>query len=288
MAGKIFRRITDFAVIALGSAIFAAAVGLILEPYGIVPGGVTGISMLISHIFPVLPISILILVINAPLLIVSFRMLGVRFLVYSGFGTAVSAVMIDVFPMILPTLETEPLLAGIYGGLLSGAGLGLVFIKGATTGGSDIVARLLKIPFPGMNIGRLIMIFDGCVVLMTGIVFGSINNMLYTVITLFISTQVIDGILYGLNVERLVFIISEHIPQIVDAISQKLGRGATLLHGEGTYTGKERKIILCAVKRQQIAALKNLIKDTDPNAFMIVTEANEVLGEGFGDYGRAL
>lgn len=281
---KILKKAFDLAIIAFGASVFAAAVALMLEPYGIVPGGVTGISMLINHLFPVLPISTLILAINVPLLIISWRMLGTRFLFYTGFGTVVSAVMIDVFPMLLPVLDTESFLAGVFGGLLAGLGMGLVFMKGATTGGSDIIARLLKFPFPGMNIGRLVLLFDGFVVLLTGIVYGSINNMLYTVITLYISSQAIDGIVYGLNVERLVFIISEDIPGIVEAISEKLRRGATLLHGEGSYTGNERKIILCAVKSQQIAALKNIVKEADPNAFMIVTEANEVLGEGFGDY----
>ena len=284
MKGGFVRKTLDLLVITVGSAIFAFSVSLLLEPYGIVPGGVTGISLLLNKLFPVLPIGVLVLVINIPLFIVSWRLLGHQFLFYTGYGTVVSAVLIDIFPIFIPAIDTEPLLAGVFGGLLTGVGLGFVFMKGATTGGSDIVARLLKFPFPSMNIGRLILIFDGCVAIMAGVVFGSLNNMLYAVITLYISSQAIDGILYGLNVERMAFIISENIPKIVESISQKLGRGATLLHGEGSYSGKDIKIILCAVKRQQIAALKSIIKEADPKAFMILTEANEVLGEGFGDY----
>ena len=286
MKNAIIKRSLDLFVISIGSAIFAFSVSLLLEPYGIVPGGVTGISLLINALFPVLPIGMLVLAINIPLFIVSWRLLGSQFLFYSAFGTLVSAVLIDVFPLFLPIIETEPFLAGVFGGLLTGVGLGIVFMKGATTGGGDIIARLLKFPFPSMNIGRLILVFDGCVAIMAGVVFGSVNNMLYAIITLYISSQAIDGILYGLNIERMAFIISEDIPKIVESISLRLGRGATLLHGEGSYTCKERKIILCAVKRQQIAALKSLIKEVDPNAFMIVTEANEVLGEGFGDYNK--
>ena len=285
---NIIKKILDLLVIAIGGAIFALSVALLLEPYGIVPGGVTGLSLLICELFPVLPLGMTMLAINIPLFLVSWRLLGHQFLIYSGFGTLVSALLIDLFANILPAIETEPLLAGVFGGLLMGVGLGIVFMRGATTGGGDIIARLLKYPFPSMNIGRLIFIFDGCVAVAAGFVFGSINNMLYAIITLYISSHAIDGILYGLNVERMAFIVSDNIPKIVQAISDKLGRGATLLHGEGSYSGKERKIILCAVKRQQIAALKNLIKEADPNAFLMLTEANEVLGEGFGDYGKSI
>ena len=288
MKKSIVKKILDLAVVAVGSAIFALAVALLLEPYGIVPGGVTGISLLLCEVFPVLPLGLTMIVINIPLFLVSWRLLGHQFLLYSGFGTLVSALLIDLFATMLPPVETEPLLAGVFGGLLMGVGLGLVFMKGATTGGGDIIARLLKFPFPSMNIGRLILAFDGCVAIAAGFVFASVNNMLYAIITLFIGSHAIDGILYGMNVERMAFIISENIPAIVQSISSKLDRGATLLHGEGSYTGKERKIILCAVKRQQIAALKNLVKEADPNAFLILTEANEVLGEGFGDYSRGI
>ena len=285
---KIIKKVLDLSIIALGSAIFALAVAVLLEPYGIVPGGITGVALLLNKLFPVLPIGITMLVLNVPLFAVSWRMLGHQFLLYSGFGTIVSGMLIDWFSHLLPAIETEPLLAGVFGGLMMGVGLGLVFMKGATTGGGDIIARLLKFPFPNVNIGRLILCFDGCVVIMAGFVFGSVNNMLYAIITLYISSTAIDALLYGLNVERMAFIISENIPEIIKSISERLFRGATLLHGEGSYTGKERKIILCAVKRQQIAALKRIVKETDPKAFMILVEANEVLGEGFGDYNRTI
>ena len=151
-----------------------------------------------------------------------------------------------------------------------------------------MIARLLKVPFPSMNIGKLMLMVDGLVVVAAGFVFGSVNNMLFAIIPIYIATVAVDGILYGMNIERMAFIVSDKIPELVEAISVRLKRGATLLHGEGTYSGEERKIILCAVKRQQIAALKNLVKEIDPKAFLILTEANEVLGEGFGDYENKL
>ena len=276
--------VIDLVVVALGGTIFALAVSLLLNPYGIVPGGVTGISILLCKLIPALPLGPTILVINIPLFILSWRLLGRKFLLYSAFGTLVVSLMIEVFTMLLPPVDTEPLLAGVFGGLLMGAGLGLVLMKGATTGGTDIITRLLKLVFPSIQLGRLILVVDGCVAVAAGVVFGSVNNTLFAVITLFISTRAIDGILYGMNVERLAFIVSDCIPEIVDSISEHLRRGATLLHGEGSYKGEERKVILCAIKRQQIAALKNLVKQTDPKAFLILTEANEVLGEGFSGY----
>ena len=288
MRKKIFKRITDFAVISMGSAIFALSVVLLLEPYNIVPGGITGVSLLIYEIFPILPVGVMMLILNAPLFAISWRILGHEFLLYSGLGTLISALLIDLFGYLLPPIEIEPLLAAIFGGVLMGIGIGLIFMKGATTGGSVMIARLLKIPFPSVNVGKLMLFVDGMVVIAAGFVFGSINNMLFAIITIYISSVAIDGLLYGLNVERMAFIISDNIPEMLDAIINRLKRGATILNGEGGYTGEDRKIILCAVKRQQIASLKNLVKEVDPKAFLILVEANEVLGEGFGDYENKL
>ena len=278
----------DLLVITLGAALFAFAVAFLLDPNGIVPGGVTGIAMLLCGLFPRLPLGVTILILNVPLFVLSWRGLGHRFLLLSGFGTLVSSVFIDVFGKTLPPVQTEPLLAGVFGGLLMGAGLGIVFTKGATTGGSDIAARLLKVPFPHMQLGRLILLIDGAVSVAAGVVFGSVNYTLYAVITLYVSSRAMDGILYGLNIERLAFIISGKTAEIAGAITERLGRGATLLHGEGAYTGERRNIILCAVRRQQIAQLKALVKEFDASAFMILTEAREVLGEGFMDYENGL
>lgn len=287
MKNKFLHTALDLAVIALGGALFALSVSLLLDPYGIVPGGVTGVAMLLCAFFPQLPLGVTVLVINIPLFLLSWRILGHKFLLYTAFGTLVSSLLIDLFAR-LPAIETDPLLAGVFGGLVAGAGLGLVFTRGATTGGSDIIARLLKIPLPHIQLGRLMLAFDGCVAIAAGLVFGSFNHMLYAVITLYICSRVMDGILYGMNVERMAFIISDQIPLIVTAISDRLGRGATLLHGEGAYSGEARKIILCAIKRQQIAQLKGIIKEADPKAFLILTEANEVLGEGFMDYDKQI
>lgn len=286
MESKRYTTLLDFALITLGSTVFAVAVVMFLNPYNIVPGGVTGVAMILCELIPVLPLGATILVINAPLFFLSWKLLGHKFLLYTAFGTVVSSVAIDLLTYIVPPVETEPLLAGVFGGVISGAGLGLVFIRGATTGGSDIIARLLKVPFPHVQIGRLMLVFDGCVVIASGMVFRSVNSMLYAAIALYISTKALDSILYGMNIERVAYIISDKYTEIVNEISESLERGATLLHGEGAFSGAPKRIVLCAIKRQQITQIKTIVKRIDPKAFMILTDAGEVLGEGFADYAK--
>jgi uncharacterized membrane-anchored protein YitT (DUF2179 family) len=286
MRKKILKRIIDFVVIALGGVVFALSVVLFLDPYNIVAGGITGVALLLFELFPMLPLGMMIIVLNIPIFAVSWRLLGNEFLIYSGFGILVASLLIDILGGIVPPVDTDPLLASLFGGLLMGLGIGIIFLKGATTGGTVMIARLLKIPFPSMNIGKLMMAIDGIIVIAAGVVFGSVNNMLFAIIAIYICSVAVDAILYGMNIERMALIISDKIPEIVKVISERLGRGATLLHGEGSDSGEERKIILCAVKRQQIAKLKTLIKEVDPKAFLILTEANEVLGEGFSDHDK--
>jgi uncharacterized membrane-anchored protein YitT (DUF2179 family) len=177
-------------------------------------------------------------------------------------------------------------MGAIFGGLLMGAGQGVVFSRGATTGGADVAARLLKMALPHLQMGQLIMGIDLVIILLSGFVYGSINNVLYAVISLYICTSVLDAVLYGPNVARVAYIVSDDAAEIARAIVNGLTRGATLLHGEGAFTGDPKKVILCAVKRQQIASLKATVSAIDPNAFIILGQANEVLGEGFLRYDK--
>lgn len=271
-------------MVTLGSVVFALSVSLFMDPYDIVPGGVTGIAMLLHTKLDVIPLGTMALLLNVPLLLLAWFFLGHRFLLYTIYGTVVSSVLIDLTARWLPPVQTETILAGVAGGVLMGIGLGLVFSRGATTGGSDIIARLLKLVFPHINIGRLMLAFDGLIVLASMAVFGNINVGLYSGIALFISSRGMDALLYGLNIERMAYVISDKCDEIVREIDAQLGRGATLLHAEGAYRRQSSHVILCAFKRQQIAQLKHLVKVIDPDAFLIVAEAHEVLGEGFKDY----
>lgn len=290
MKSKPLRVIFDLLIVTVGATIFAAAVSLVLEPFNLVPGGITGIAMLIYSKWQGLPLGTIALLMNVPLLILSFIFLGRKFLFYTAYGTIVSALMINVTsrfePWMSPETTDDVMLVAIAGGVLMGVGLGLVFMRGATTGGSDIVARLLKLIFPHVQIGKIMFAFDGCLVLTSMLVFGNVWVGLYATIGLFICAQVMDAILYGLATERVAYIISDQYEEIAKVIDKQLSRGCTFLHGEGSYSGASRKVILCAVKRQQISLLKSIVKDTDPNAFLILSEANEVLGEGFRVYDK--
>ncbi len=264
----------------------ALGINLFLVPYKIVPGGVTGVAMLINYLAPGISIGILIIIINVPLFVLCWRLVGRRFLYGTILGTFISSIIIDATAPFLPKIDTEPLLAAIFGGLIMGVGLGLIFSRDATTGGTDIVARLMKLVFRHMQMGKLILIVDAVVIIAAAFTYNSLNSMFYAVISLYVCTVALDFILYGTDFAKVAYIISDKADEIKEAIFTALDRGVTILNGEGGFTGEPRKLILCAIKRTQIARLKETVKDIDPNAFIILTEAHEVLGEGFRDYDK--
>ena len=196
-----------------------------------------------------------------------------------------SSLLIDIFALI-PFVSPEPLLGALYGGVLCGLGLGLVFACGTSTGGSDILVRLLKLRWRNVPIGRISMAFDALVVILTGLVFRDVTKALYTGITVFVCGQVVDAVVYRFDYSKVALIISSEYEKIAREIGIKLDRGATYLHGEGTYSGNQTKVVLAAVKKQQIAELKELVTNIDPNAFIIVQEAHQVLGDGFSRYSK--
>jgi uncharacterized membrane-anchored protein YitT (DUF2179 family) len=264
----------------VGSLIYALAINLFMEPNQIVTGGLTGVSLLIHHYLPQVGVGILVIAMNVPRFLASWRVVGRRFMLLSLLGTVSASVLIDVTTWIQP-VDTEPLMAAMAGGLMMGTGLGLVFRQGASTGGSDVVARLMRRRFPHMRMGMLVLIVDVVVITASMIVYRSINAGLYSILAIYLASRMIDLLLYGTDVGRVVYIISDKNDEITTAIGLTLHRGVTYLSGEGSYTGESRKIILCAIKRQQIPALKKLVKEVDPRAFIILTVAHEVLGEGF-------
>lgn len=278
---KILRTtVLDFIIIAIGAAIYALAFDIFLDPNSISPGGASGLAMVINRLVPVLPVGTLMLIINTPLFLMGLKVEGKGFLIKSLWGTVVSSVLIDLFANGYQYTE-DPLMAALAGGVMSGAGLGLVFLRGATTGGSDIAAKLLTYKFPGLGVGRLMLAVDVCVVALGVIVFGRITYALYAGVVIFLTSNVIDGILDGTESARVAYIITKSVDAVVDAIDRELDRGATLLHGEGSYTHTPTNVILCAIKRRQIADLKKVVREVDPSSFVIIMDAHEVLGDGF-------
>ena len=268
--------------ITLGSCLFALGFNLFLDPHSFNGGGVTGIAQILSR-FSFGSVAFWVGAINIPLFLISGKKLGKKFFVGSLVGIIATTVALELFSY-LPVPQTDPLLACVYGGVLVGAGLGMVFTLGASTGGSDIIVRLLKRKWRNVPIGTITMGFDLFVIVLTGLAFGDMSKALYTGVTVFLTGKVVDMIVYSFDYSKVALIISVQNERIVEAIYQKLGRGVTFLNGEGSYTHKEMKVVLTAIKKHQLADLKQLVSEIDPNAFVIVQEAHQVLGDGFAKY----
>ena len=276
--GRIFQ-------ILVGSAIFGVGFNMFLVPHHLNAGGLSGLAMILVHLLGFGTVGTVTMLINIPLFIIGGWKIGKHFLVYSFIGMLASSVAIDILS-VLSAPEVDPLVAALYGGVFCGVGLGMVFITGATTGGSDIIVRLLKRKWPNTPIGTINTCFDLAVVTLTGIAFRDMNTALYCGITVFIMGKVIDAVVYHFDYSRVALIITKHHDEVAQKINDELGRGATFLHGEGTYSRENTKVVLTAVKRQQLAELKQLVVGVDPNAFIIVQEAHQVLGDGFSRYSK--
>ena len=269
----------------LGSAVFALGFSLFLSPNDLSAGGISGLALIFVELTGLGSVGLLSIIINLPLFILGGMKIGRRFFAGSLIGMVLSSVLIDLFAVI-PFPVMEPLISVLYGGVVCGLGLGVVFIAGTSTGGSDILIRLLKLRYRNVPIGQISLCFDAVVVILTGIVFRDVTKSLYTGVTVFVCSQVIDAMVYRFDYSKVALIISAEHQAIADAIGLKLDRGATLLHGEGSYSHREMKVVLAAVKKQQVAELKELIMDIDPKAFVIVQEAHQVLGDGFARYSK--
>ena len=283
--GKGMKTLLWFGKILVGCAIFGAGFAMFLEPNDLNAGGVTGLAMMIVHLTRFGTVGLFALLMNLPLFVIGGIKVGKKFFVGSLVGMAASSVLLDAFAL-LPHPVTEPLIAALYGGVLCGAGLGIVFSTGASTGGSDIVVRLLKLKYENVPIGTINIFFDATVVILTGLVFWDVSKALYSGITIFVCGQVIDAVVYRFDYSKVALIISREHEAIVNEIGVKLDRGATYLHGQGTFSGNDVKVILTVVKKQQVAELKRLVMELDSNAFVVVQEAHQVLGEGFSRYSK--
>lgn len=279
------KNLLDFCKIAIGCILFGVGFNWFLEPCGLNAGGLSGLAMVAHHLWPVAPIGVLTAVMNLPLFAFGGIKIGKRFFFGSLVGMILTSASIDLFSF-LPGFETETLLSAVYGGLICGFGLGLVFSTGGSTGGSDIIVRLLKLRYQNVPIGIINICFDMCVAVLTGIVFGDFKLALYSGVSIFVCGRVIDAVVYRFDYSKVVIIISQHHRRLADQISDKLKRGATFLDGSGAYSGAETKVILTVVKKQQISDLKQLVVEIDPDAFIIVQEAHQVLGDGFSRYSK--
>ena len=265
------------------SVVYAFGFNWCFAPNRLSFGGVTGVAQIITAFFPALPLGITVILLNLPLFLVGWRALGGRFLAGSLYAMVVSSLLVDGVAMVWTFQPMEPLLACLYGGLLTGFSMGLMLRRDVTTGGTDLGARLLKLRWAHLPIGRLCLVLDVAVVVSYALVFRDLDRALYSLVAIYVSSLIIDRVVYGGDAAKMAFIISDRQEAIASAILA-LDRGVTVLHGAGAYSGRAKEVLFCVCKRNQIARLKQIVKGIDPDAFLVVSEAREVLGEGFNLY----
>ncbi len=261
---------------------YAVAVSLFLDPNNLAPGGVTGIAIILNRTFQI-STGLMFFVINIPILILGLWKFGFRF----SLSTIYCTVLVSFFTDVLgkaETVTTDPLLAALAGAVLSAVGLGGVFKAGATTGGTDIIIKLLRLKFPHMKTGALFLIMDVLIVTVSAFVFRNINTALYEGIAVFVTSFTLDLVLYGRDGAKLIYIISDESEKITGRILEELDIGVTYVKGQGAYSGKEKKVIMCVIKKQLAPRAEEIVKKEDPQAFMIVTSATEIYGEGYKSY----
>lgn len=272
----------DVVLLFLGSLSYALAVDMFTAPNNIAPGGVTGIATMLNYLsqnWPFeIPIGVATLVMNVPLLIAAWVKIGRRLAVRTIIGLALSSTLIDLLEPIIPPFQGENMLTCIFGGVLLGLGVGLILSRGGTTGGSEVVARLLERKFPHIPVGKLILLVDGVVIATSALVYRELESPLFAVVLVFISSQVTDWIIYGGRHGKMAMILSKKQTEVTAAIMERINRGVTLLKAEGAYSGADQKMILCAVRRDEVFRLRQLVFELDPDAFFMMLSTDEVRG----------
>ena len=273
------KKLKNTLLIIIGSAIYAFALSLFLTPNKIAPGGVSGISIMANRLTGI-GVGVFLFLINIPLLIIGFIKLGKSFF----FGTMVtillSSILTDLFAK-LPPLTTNVMLSALGGGVALAVAIGLIFKAGYTTGGTDIIVRLIKLRHKHLKTGIIFIAVDGIISIISGIVFKNPDYALYALLSLVTSSIVLDIVLYGNDEARLVYIITKKEKEISEYILEKLDIGCTLLDCQGAYSGEKRHTVMCAIKKRDLPQLQEYILQTDRDSFMIVTSANEIYGEGY-------
>ena len=277
-------RLRSYGIITAGSVVFGLAFDLFFVSNQVAIGGVTGLAQVVNALFPQLGVGLMTIVLNVPLFLAGWRLLGVHLLVSSLFSMVVSSLVIDGVNLLCRFAPMDPMLAAVCGGAMMGVGYGMVFSQGATTGGTDIVARLLKRKLPWLPMGELVLAADVVVLVLAVLAFGQVEAALYGGISLFVSAKVTDLVLYGLDTSKIAYIVSEQWRAVADTLLREQERGVTILNGKGAYTGDARPVLLVAFKQREIVQIKRAVYAIDPQAFLIVCDARDVLGEGFGDY----
>ncbi|MBR5234484.1 MAG: YitT family protein [Clostridia bacterium] len=272
--------ILDMLICTAGAFIYAVGVNCFVSPNELSSGGATGLAIIANYLWD-FPIGTSMFVINIPLFIIAFFVFGWNFIVKTLFSTFMTSVCIDLGAMFLPQYEGDKLLAALFGGAIMGIGLGIVFTRGSTSGGTDIMGRLLKKALPHISMGRLVMICDLFVVLLAGVVYKNIESILYATIVFIVSSKSIDLVLYGSDSGKMMLIISDNADEIAKAITTETPRGVSILPCQGAYTGKAKHMLLSVVRPHEVAKMRKIVRRFDEHPFIIISDAAEILGLGF-------
>jgi len=270
-------RFFSYAQILIGCLIAGAAYPLFMTPNRIAPGGITGIATILNHLFR-WPVGTVSLILNIPLFVIGYRSMGKIFAFRSLLATVFFSVFIDILP--LKPMTTDPLLGTLYGGVMLGIGLGLIMRGGATTGGTDMIARMVHKRFQFISVGSILFTIDFAVVTAAGFLIGT-TEALYALINIFLTAKVMDVVIIGFSSNKACFVISDRWQAISDRVLKDMGRGVTQLIARGAYTGTERPTLLCVISRSEIMTFKRILREEDENAFVIIVEAHEAIGDGF-------
>jgi len=264
-----------------GGLFYALGIYTFAKTANFAPGGLSGLALITHHLWG-LPIGIMTLVFNIPVILLSFRLLGKRFLFKSLRSMIMCTLFVDfLLPAVSPPYTGSPLLAALYSGIFLGAGLAVLYMRGSSSGGTDFLTMSVNVLRPHMSLGAVTMIIDLIIILMGWPVFGNIDSVLYGIVATGVTSIVIDKIMYGVGAGKLIIIISDHGQEVADKIANAIDRGSTLIRAIGTYTGSERQVLLCACNKSQAFKVRSAAHEVDENAFVMITETSEVYGEGF-------
>ncbi|MBQ4119801.1 MAG: YitT family protein [Clostridia bacterium] len=277
---KIKAFLWDFLFFLFGSAVYSVAVLTFLSPNEISPGGVTGIAIVLNYLFS-LPLGLTVFIINIPILVTGFFKFGKAFILKTAVATACVSVVIDIFELFLPSLKIDLILASVFGGSLMGLGISIIMLRGSTTGGVDIIAKIINERFPYFSVGKTMLFIDAAIIALTAIVYKNAQSALYSIVTLYASAKIMDLMLYGADKGKIVYIISEQTQDIVYDILHVINRGVTIIDITGGYKQEKKQMIMCTVRRNEVHTVYKSVRNHDNKAFIVVAEAGEIYGKGF-------
>ena len=270
----------DLFFASLGCVLYSLGVVMFITPNEISPGGFTGVATFLSYLSGI-PSGILFLILNIPVVIIGFLKLGGVFIVKTAYASAVVSLSLDILAERLPVATNDKTLASVFGGIIMGIGLSIVMLRGASTGGVDIIAKLINRKYRHISVGKIILAADGVVIILAAIVYRNISTALYSIVAMYVTSTVLDKMLYGADKGKIVYIISDFADKIAEDVGTFMARGVTKLYSKGGYTGKERFMLMCVLRVHEVSTLYKIVEKNDPAAFITVSEAGEILGEGF-------